>query len=401
LLYAQTGSAITTSTHAIILLPFNQDNSAMTTTLAHAQNLLLPSVQDNPAIMMATHAEYSLQLIVESLFLLCGKDNSETMASSLLLFCIKDAPAIMMVTHADYSLQLIVESFFTGAKQVASATIPNGSSMLIVTYFKKIKTSLHFRKDCRLFCEGEWEQKRRFNGHTGIIGISFNGVSGIIGQISLSLLIGLCIGLNGHIRRNGLIDHMGFAGHTDIASASIISLVGCIVNPNGLIGLISLVGFGVISFVSLSFINSLSLTSLVGLIGFIGLSNTGVIGFIGHNSLNGHNGLDGIIGLVGFGLNDLDGLDSIICLVNLGGISLISLMDLIGGHISHDLGLVSLIDHIGRISLNGHNDVVGFFTNMEFEIPCYSLVREDWLWCVRRLCFLARLDSDFFFRHAL
>ncbi len=150
----------------------------------------------------------------------------------------------MMATHTDYSLQLVVESLFTGAKQVALATIPNGSSMLIVIYVKKIKTSLHFRKDCGMFCEGEWEQKRRFNGHTGIIGISFNGVSGIIGQIRLSLLIGLCIGLNGHIRRNGLIDHMGLAGHTDIASASIISLVCCIVDCNGLIGLISLVNFG-------------------------------------------------------------------------------------------------------------------------------------------------------------
>ncbi len=43
LLYSQTGSAITTSTHA--------------------QNLLLLSVQDNPAITMATHAKYSLQLL--------------------------------------------------------------------------------------------------------------------------------------------------------------------------------------------------------------------------------------------------------------------------------------------------------------------------------------------------
>ena len=51
--------------------------------------------------------------------------------SSLLLFCVKDVPAIMMAIHADYSLQLIVESLFTGAKQVASATIPNKSFKLI------------------------------------------------------------------------------------------------------------------------------------------------------------------------------------------------------------------------------------------------------------------------------
>jgi hypothetical protein len=68
---------------------------------------------------------------------------------------------------ADYSLQLIVESFFTGAKQVASATIPNKSFKLIDVS----KTSLHFRKGCGMFCEGEWEQKRRFDGHAGIIGL--------------------------------------------------------------------------------------------------------------------------------------------------------------------------------------------------------------------------------------
>jgi hypothetical protein len=76
-------------------------------------------------------------------------------------------------------------------------------------------------------------------------------------------------------------------------------------------------------------------------------------------------------------------------------------MDLIGGHISHGLGLIGLIGFNGCIGLNGHNDGIGLVNNIKFEIPCYSLVREGWLWCVRRLCSLARLDSDFFFRHAL
>jgi hypothetical protein len=77
-------------------------------------------------------------------------------------------------------------------------------------------------------------------------------------------------------------------------------------------------------------------------------------------------------------------------------------MGLIGGHISHGLGLVGLIDLISRIRLNGHNDVVGLINKMELEIPCYLLVRESWLWCVRRVfSSLARLDSDFFFGHAL
>jgi hypothetical protein len=133
----------------------------------------------------------------------------ETMASSLLLFCVKDAPAIMMVTHADYSLQLIIESLFTGAKQVASATIPNKSFKLIDVS----KTSLHFRKDCGMFCEGEWEQKRRFNGHAGItnlVGFGIVGHHAGIGPVGctspngLNLVIGHvglinCISLNGHI----------------------------------------------------------------------------------------------------------------------------------------------------------------------------------------------------------
>jgi hypothetical protein len=40
--------------------------SAIMTARIHTLNLLLPSVQDNSAIMMATHASFSLQLIVES-----------------------------------------------------------------------------------------------------------------------------------------------------------------------------------------------------------------------------------------------------------------------------------------------------------------------------------------------
>ena len=43
-------------------------------------------------------------------FLLPNEDNSETLTSSLLLFCIKDAPAIMMATFANFSLQLIVDT---------------------------------------------------------------------------------------------------------------------------------------------------------------------------------------------------------------------------------------------------------------------------------------------------
>jgi hypothetical protein len=149
--FNQDNSAIMTATHASLLLPFNWDNPAITaathaqnlllyaqtgsaiTTSTHAQTLLLLSVQDDPAITMATHAKYSLQLIVESLFLLCNKDNSETMAPSILLFCVKDAPAIMMAPLTNFSLQLIVVFF--------------------------CKISFHFCEDCRIFHEGEYQVK--------------------------------------------------------------------------------------------------------------------------------------------------------------------------------------------------------------------------------------------------
>ncbi len=85
--FDQDNSAIVTATYASLLLPFNQDNPAITTA-SQAQNLLLLSAQDDPAIKMTNHANPKLQ-IVEYLFLLCNEDNSETMTSSLLLFCAK------------------------------------------------------------------------------------------------------------------------------------------------------------------------------------------------------------------------------------------------------------------------------------------------------------------------
>ncbi len=62
LFYAQTGSAITTSTYAIILLPFNQDNSAIMTA-THA-SLLLPLFRTNQQLwwqhMPHTHFSWLL-----------------------------------------------------------------------------------------------------------------------------------------------------------------------------------------------------------------------------------------------------------------------------------------------------------------------------------------------------
>jgi hypothetical protein len=419
------GIAITT-TNPSLLLPFIKDAPAIMTTIStHAQNLLLPSVQDDPAITMTNHANFKLQLIVEYLLVPRVFERSAIMTAThanLLLLPVRDSTASMVATLANLSLQLIVVIF--------------------------CKISFHFCEDCRIFCEGEYQVKndgyainKQYQvkddgyainkhhlplsafglissfGHNLAFGIimafgiiSFSGF-GFVGLIIRNGLIGLiginglishmvighvgpidCIGLNGHIGRNGLIDHVGFVSHTDLASASINSL-----------SLISLVCIGLIGFIGLgiSFIGlGIGYTGLIGLIGFGIVGYTGLVGLIsliglGLISLVGHIGLIGLVGLI-----DLGGI-SIVGLVDLGGISLVSLMDLIGGHISHGLGLVGLIGLNGRIGLNSHIDVVGLINSMEFEIPCYLFVREGWLWCVRRLCSLARLDSDFFFRHGL
>ena len=102
LLHVQIGSANTTATNAqnSLLLCVQDDpaNSklhlivafipraltAQTTVDLITNSSLLLYAQTGPAITMVIHAEYSLQLIVESLFLLRDKDKSETMASSLL-----------------------------------------------------------------------------------------------------------------------------------------------------------------------------------------------------------------------------------------------------------------------------------------------------------------------------
>ena len=66
-----------------------------------------------------------------NLLLPFNQDNSAITISSLLLSCHSARPAIMTTTNANFSLQLIVESFSTGAKQVAPATILNDSFKLI------------------------------------------------------------------------------------------------------------------------------------------------------------------------------------------------------------------------------------------------------------------------------
>jgi hypothetical protein len=159
----------------------------------------------------------------------------------------------MLATHAIYSLQLIVESFSTEAKQVASATIHNDLFKLIValasegarfapyifenayTYANKLnhegvraqatsfqasklivnyfEISFHFCEDCRIFCEGEWQVKDngyaivkqqsantqeggqhwQLNGHTGLVGLIDCENLWLLGLINCENLVADCL----------------------------------------------------------------------------------------------------------------------------------------------------------------------------------------------------------------
>jgi hypothetical protein len=91
-------SALKPVTHATSLfLLCDEDNSEITT-----PSLLLPFDQDNSAIMTATQT---------SLFLLCDKDNSEIVTPSLLFPFNQDNSAITTATHAQ---NLLLASSFDG-----------------------------------------------------------------------------------------------------------------------------------------------------------------------------------------------------------------------------------------------------------------------------------------------
>jgi hypothetical protein len=190
--------------------PKNQIDKCKATRTQHKTRS--PSIL-HPAKIAANNATLNLLLPFY-------QDNSAIMIKSLLLLRDSARPAITTATNTTFSLQLIVESFSTGAEQVAPATIRNDSfklidtlasegarfaqifyrlgnldssqlivdlisvvwsftniihgsfkpQNLIVIYFKR---SLHFQEDCGIYCEGEWEQQRHLNGHTGLVDFCF------------------------------------------------------------------------------------------------------------------------------------------------------------------------------------------------------------------------------------
>jgi hypothetical protein len=222
-----------------------------------------------------------------SLFLLCNEDNSEIMTPILLLNYVKDVPAIMVATYANYMLQLIVMSIqralielivdFISTSEGARAPL---SKLIIGCGYSKI--SFHFCKDCRIFCEGVKDSTIGISSNNGLVGLIGLGLIGFIG-FGLISLVSLS-GINGLIRQIGLVSLVGLSGF------GLISLIG--LSLDGLIGHISLtglicdIGFGLISLVGLSGFCLVGLSGIhclivqIGLTGFVGLSGFGLISLI-------------------------------------------------------------------------------------------------------------------------
>jgi hypothetical protein len=91
------------------------------------------------------------------------------------------------------------------------------ASKLIVIYGNS-KISLHFRKDCGIFCEGEWEQSQQltriFDNDSNaaisqrLIGLGQTGLVGLVGHVG-SVDCNGSVDRNGLVGRNDLNDHIG------------------------------------------------------------------------------------------------------------------------------------------------------------------------------------------------
>ncbi len=325
LLYAQIGSAITTATHAQKLLLYAQMGSAITTVI-HAQNLLLFFVQnlpprdlECPAITTAmTNSNFTFQLIVE----LLSTETKQVAPATILddAFKLIDVLASEGAMVAPYIFKDAFNCANKSSKfavvsqaMVPSMTIGDNSNgnvkpqQLIVIYSKR---SLHFREDCGIFCEGEWEQQQHLDGHTGLVDfIGIISLVSLVGFICIIDFIGI-VGIVGIVGVNGFV--VGIIGlAVDLIGRN--GLIGCI-GRNGNIGRKILFG-GIIKLLKFG---------IIGQVGLVGLIDIGDLSLVGHSGLSlvGHTGLsfDGHTGLVRY--------TGLVSLINLVIVSLISLVDL-------------------------------------------------------------------------
>jgi hypothetical protein len=193
---------------------------------------------------------------------------------------------------------------------------------LIVIYSKK---SLHFREDCEMFCEGEWEEQSQQPKHNLVDHYRVIGRVDLINRISIG----------GQVNLVGLVD-LGLVSHNGLGLNG-ISLVG--LGFFGVNGLISVVSF--VDHISL-LIGQISLVNPIGLkliSHFCLISRLSILNFIGHNSLIGF--IDLGVSFIGLSLDSFDGL--------IGHISLVGrcIIGLIESAASSNHWPVSLIGVIG------------------------------------------------------
>jgi hypothetical protein len=320
-----------------------------------------------------------------NLLLPFNQDNSVIMISSLLLLHHSAHPAITTATNATFSLQLIVESFSTGAEQVAPATICNDS-------FKSIDTlASEGAQFVQIFYQlGNLDSSQLI---VDLISVIWSFTNIIHGSFKPQNLIVIYFKRSLHFQEDcgtyceGEWEQQwhlnGYTGLVDFQQRHLNGHTG-LVNFIGLVGLIGFIGF----------------IDFIGVVGLVGLN--GLIRIVGLSCLND------LIGLVGFA--DHVGIVGVILLVDFIGIGLIGLVGL--GLIGRFIGLIGFVGFVG-VSLNCF---IGFsiitislcLARIDFEIGTkhsqrFLLVRESWLWGVRRVIFdsLISLWPDFCFEKAL
>jgi hypothetical protein len=201
----------------------------------------------------------------------------------------RSPPTTFTITQALDCQRLIVVFIATNESNHEGAWAQATSfqnSKLIVIYYKNF---LHFREDCLIICEGEWEEQSQQPKHDLV------DHYGVIGRVDLIDLIKF-VGYNGLVKCNGLVDFIGVVdfvgldrlvgnvglsclydiiGLVDLVKIG-ISIVGQEVGIVGLVdlGLVGHPGFGLVGYTGLGLDGSslIDRISLVGPIGFSGIS---------------------------------------------------------------------------------------------------------------------------------
>jgi hypothetical protein len=212
-----TKSAANYATSRNLLLLYIRNNPAIM-----IQSLLLVCVRDAPAIMMAPLANFSFQLIVENqnLLLFCVKDAPATttlslqlIVESLLLLCDFKRPVITAVTNGNFFFKFIVESISEGARFAPNFDgLSNLNSSKLIVNFSEI--SFHFCEDYRIFREGKYQYKVDNNGQQELTKLNK--------------------GIHGPFKRNGLIDLVGRMGLVGLSCVG--NYIGLVFGPKDLVG---------------------------------------------------------------------------------------------------------------------------------------------------------------------